>query len=597
MIAIITVIFVLITFGIIYREYSGMKRSEAKKQEENTVIFEQTRKQLFQSYRDIVWVYFNNIVVKDRDLKAAIISGDAYEIEDNAVPDFNRLKVEVPELESMTFYSPDGTVLRREHSDKKGDDAQKPIILRTMRENKSFSGVEEENGNHLFFITASLSHRGKVVGYVEAGMNFDSVINQFKLFTNIRDLSVAFEEKARRVSVVKVKDGTINEVYQIPIRNFSGEETGYVQLVRSVTVETKRARRNIWIQVLSVAIIAFCIDIFLIYILSKGIFNPLKKITVKLERFGTGDLNVEFKESGNEIGQIAKAMNRSVSNIRKLITDFVETSHGIIKDAKSQSEMIHEMKDSSIMQREHSDQIAASSEEMSRTVNEISQNTVHASKEAEQSASLAGKGMVDIKKMRSLVDSIVLRVEAASTEMQPLSENADKIANIINVIDEIADQTNLLALNAAIEAARAGEQGRGFAVVADEVRKLAEKTTGATKEIEQIVRSIQGGTNASIDKINQSVISVHDGATAMDGIYAKVEQIVKSSHDSSGMIEQIAVAAEEQSAAAGEITGNIQKVAHLSKESEEKTLEGLELINQLLQKVEGLKVTISKFSI
>lgn len=596
-ISIITALFILIAFLAIYVQYSSRKEAEAKNQEANLTVFEHTMKQVLQGYRDVVWINFSNIVVKDRDLKAAVKSGDDYEIEDNAVPDFNRLKVEVPELTAMTFYAPDGTVLRREHSDARGDKTGRPLVLQTMRENKSFSGVEKDDGTYLFFITAPLMHKGEIVGYVEAGMNFDAVIKQLKLFTNIQNISAIFDEEALPVRVEETEGGGINALYQLPLEGFSGNNVGYLQFAKDITAEENRVRRNIWTQILFITIMAVCMDLFLAYVLTRVIFNPLSKMTGNMERFGTGDLNVSFHESENEIGNIAKAMNNSIANIRKLITEFVESSKGVIADVTSHATMIGEMKNASKVQSEHSDQIAASSEELSHTVDEISRNTSLASKEAMDSATLAGGGMEGMDKMRGLMESMVSSVEAASGEIKPLNENAHKIVDIVTVINEIADQTNLLALNAAIEAARAGEQGRGFAVVADEVRKLAEKTTGATREIEQIIKSIQSGADASMDKIGRSVDSVHGGAEQMDEIYNKVGQIVKSSNESSGRIEQIAVAAEEQSAASTEITENVQRVADLARKNEEQTVQGLELMNQLMGKMKTLKEAISRFRI
>jgi len=157
-------------------------------------------------------------------------------------------------------------------------------------------------------------------------------------------------------------------------------------------------------------------------------------------------------------------------------------------------------------------------------------------------------------------------MESART-IETLGKSSDEIGEIIAVIYDIADQTNLLALNAAIEAARAGEQGRGFAVVADEVRKLAERTTKATKEIASMIKSIQSDTDGAVKSMSAGTEEVEKGVSLVNQAGGSLDQIVEVVASVTDMIQQIATAAEEQSAAAEEISTNVEAVATITKET------------------------------
>lgn len=338
-IAVIISIFTLIAFPAIYFQYTTYKKIEARKHKDNLAVFEQARKHVFLNYRDIVWVYFNDIVVKDRGLQAAMRSGDEYEIEDNTVPDYNRLKVEVPELTAMTFYSPDGVVLRREHSDKKGDKTNRPLVLKTIDKNMSMSGIEEDDGAHLLFITASLSHRGKIVGYVKVGMNFDAIIEQLRQFTNIQDISFVFGKESQPVSIKKTENGIINAIYQLPLNNFSGKRTGFIQLVSDITAKTARAQRNIFMQVVFVAILAIFVCLFLALAISRIVLKPIQVLVdaTRSVSLDSDNSHLELDESRNdEFGQLSMFFNDMLERIY-IYNDWNKVQHGILKEARDKA--------------------------------------------------------------------------------------------------------------------------------------------------------------------------------------------------------------------------------------------------------------------
>ncbi len=219
-----------------------------------------------------------------------------------------------------------------------------------------------------------------------------------------------------------------------------------------------------------------------------------------------------------------------------------------------------------------STQVATAMNEMSSTINEIARN---ASNVAEASAAMienAGRAGVDIKEN---VQNIVFLSEDVShwaETNKALSEATEHIHGIISVINDIADQTNLLALNAAIEAARAGEHGRGFAVVADEVRKLADKTGQATQEIASMIKDIKDKTDNSMDTMDKTLKRVHEGISKAQSVDKSLEVIVSSIRQTGDTIRQIAVAVEEQSKVSGDVLSNTEQVSNYARDTRELAL-------------------------
>jgi methyl-accepting chemotaxis protein len=188
-------------------------------------------------------------------------------------------------------------------------------------------------------------------------------------------------------------------------------------------------------------------------------------------------------------------------------------------------------------------------------------------------------------------------VKRSAETVQALGKSSDQIGEIIGVIDDIADQTNLLALNAAIEAARAGEQGRGFAVVADEVRKLAERTTKATKEIASMIKTIQNDTAGAVESMKEGTKKVDEGIRLSDRAGASLDEIVEISQQVTDMIAQIAAASEEQSSASEQISKNVEAISNVTGETASGVQQVARAAEDLNRLTEGLQQLVNKFSV
>ncbi len=248
-------------------------------------------------------------------------------------------------------------------------------------------------------------------------------------------------------------------------------------------------------------------------------------------------------------------------------------------------------------QTEQTVQVATAMEEMSATVIEVAKNAQQASDStsATQSTAEGGGDIVrdTIVAMKEVSESTTITADM----IEKLGHSSEEIGSIVSVINDIADQTNLLALNAAIEAARAGEQGRGFAVVADEVRKLAERTTTATKEISAMIGSIQAETTTAVQAMGEGTQKVENGVKLANDTDTALNQIVTGVQSVSDMVRQIATSTEEQSATTDEITRSMDEITEVSRSSAASISEVTNTTVELAELSTELKGLVSKFTI
>jgi methyl-accepting chemotaxis protein len=311
------------------------------------------------------------------------------------------------------------------------------------------------------------------------------------------------------------------------------------------------------------------VGIFVAIFLSHSIGGAIRSVLIQAEAIAAGDLTHDDLKvsSQDELGELTAAINGMSGSLKRMIVAIMDHSAHVASASEELSSSATVQAQGADTQKDQTTQVATAMQEMSATVHEVSENSLKAANASHNAAQAARQGGQTVQEtlatMRSIADS-TCKVAMRITE---LGKSSEKIGKIVAVIDDIADQTNLLALNAAIEAARAGEQGRGFAVVADEVRKLAERTAQATKEIAGMIESIQVETKSAVEAMELGNREVESGVKKTSASGAALEEIIKMSEDVGGMIAQIATAATEQSSATEQINANVAQISSATQES------------------------------
>ncbi|MBZ5597980.1 MAG: methyl-accepting chemotaxis protein [Acidobacteriia bacterium] len=301
--------------------------------------------------------------------------------------------------------------------------------------------------------------------------------------------------------------------------------------------------------------------------ISRSIFRRLGHIVERIKDVaqGEGDLTKRIEvNSDDEVAELAKWFNSFMDKLHQMISELAENTRALTTASEEISRSSQEQSRGARMQSEQTTQVATAMQEMASTVQQVSENSENAANASQKAAAAAREGGKIVEQTLSRMRAIADSVGDTAHKVQKLGKRSDEIGQIISVIDDIADQTNLLALNAAIEAARAGEQGRGFAVVADEVRKLAERTSQATKQITDMISSIQTETRSAVTAMHAGTKEVETGVEATSHAGSSLHEIIHMSEQVGDMIAHIATAATEQSAATEEINGSIEQIARIT---------------------------------
>jgi methyl-accepting chemotaxis protein len=525
------------------------------------------------------------------------------------------------------FHLPPATSFLRLHKPEKfGDDLSsfRKTVIATNKENKNVVGLEKGVAGLGIRGISPVFYKGQHIGSVEFGMSFGQPFfeqfkkrhavdislylkngSEFKKFGSTLEggplLTPAQLSSAMDKPVIKelsVKDQDL-AVYAYRVNDYIGNAVGVLEIGmdRSHYVETIGDARN---TAIILGIIALAAGLLIATFVGRLITGPLSSTVEAMDEIaqGGGDLTQRLDESGsNEIAHLGRSFNQFAEKIRHTVSQVNSSTVQLATAASEMSTITEETTAATQKQQSETVQVVTAMNEMTTTVQEVARHAndaADATNNADQ-ASVEGKQIV-INTMKA-IEVLSSEINSAAQVIGQLEKDSDNIGSVLDVIRGIAEQTNLLALNAAIEAARAGEQGRGFAVVADEVRNLASKTQQSTQEIQAMIQKLQDGARKSVSVMEESRERAEDSVSQADKANASLEVIASSVSKIKDMNSHIATAADQQTTVAEEINRNIVNINDIVDGTASGASQAAQASEKLTHLAEDLQQLVSQFKV
>ncbi|WP_164503459.1 methyl-accepting chemotaxis protein [Pleionea sediminis] len=353
-----------------------------------------------------------------------------------------------------------------------------------------------------------------------------------------------------------------------------------------------------FISITVIVLLTAVLLLILFFVLNSQFNKPVSELLSIIRRFGEGDFSEHINASGtDELAQMKKQLANMQEFLQELMGQVKSTSSRLNKDADTVSRASAEIAHGTQTTSSRIEQTATAVTQMTSTVQEVAQNAIGAAESASQADSSAQNGRNVMQTTIRTINALSDEVSKASNVIQKLEEDTNSVGTVLDVIRGIAEQTNLLALNAAIEAARAGEQGRGFAVVADEVRNLAQRTQESTAEIQQIIENVQTGAKDAVAAMEQGRESTSTCVDQANQAGASLDEITSAVNEIHMKNTQIATAAEEQTTVAEDISLNVNEISESTSEIHESVRKFNELSSSLAEMAEELTLITQKVKV
>jgi methyl-accepting chemotaxis protein len=391
----------------------------------------------------------------------------------------------------------------------------------------------------------------------------------------------------------KEKGDPLYAAVSTAIDNLIAYQTRNAEKDFAAAVKRATVVRSISISALLIGVVlSTALGIFL----TRGINRGVASLQQAANRLAAGDLTTRVGSSRNdEIGSVAKSFDAMTDQFSGIVREVSQSSHKVGSTANRLSSISEQVVASSRVQSQEAAQAAASIEALNATFKDIAATAEQIEGTASEARAMAEQGNEVVATAVRGIQEVAQTVSESARMIADLGERSNQIGQILSVIKDIADQTNLLALNAAIEAARAGEQGRGFAVVADEVRKLAERTTHATSEISSMIGGIQSETGRAVAAMQKGSTQVAEGVTYANQAGDALKEINRSVAEAVNRIHEIASATRSHTARSEQITGQVEKIAALAESNSASLQETNQSVHALLEQATNLEQVVGRF--
>lgn len=325
--------------------------------------------------------------------------------------------------------------------------------------------------------------------------------------------------------------------------------------------------------------------------------NAILRLLDEIADLADGDLRSYATVSEDFTGAIADSINFAIDQLRDLVSRITDTSQEVARYTQNTQTITNQLAEASEHQAQEIAGASAAINEMAVSIDQVSANAAESAEVAERSVQIASNGADVVNRSIVGMDTIREQIQETSKRIKRLGESSQEIGNIVSLINDIADQTNILALNAAIQASMAGEAGRGFAVVADEVQRLAERSASATKQIESLVKTIQTDTNEAVISMEQTTSEVVRGANLAKDAGVALDEIQSVSNNLAKLIANISNAAKLQSASASHIANTMNVVQEITSQTTTATFDTARSVSELANMAESLRESVSDFKL
>jgi twitching motility protein PilJ len=325
--------------------------------------------------------------------------------------------------------------------------------------------------------------------------------------------------------------------------------------------------------------------------------EAIMRLLDEMGSLAEGDLTVKTTVTEDITGAIADSVNYAIDELRTLVTTINETSEQVSSSAQETQTTARHLAESAQNQAQRISTATTAINQIASLMDTVSKDSAESADVAERSVKIASRGAEVVRETISGMDSIRDQIQETSKRIKRLGESSQEIGSIVELINDIAEQTNILALNAAIQAASAGEAGRGFAVVADEVQRLAERSASATKRIETLVQTIQSDTNEAVNSMEQTTAEVVAGARLAEDAGSALGDIERVSHDLSALIQNISTQARQQSTAASDISVSMNAIQEITSQTSQGASQTADSIGYLAQLASDLRRSVAHFKL